>query len=377
MQGQEAQYNAKVDAIKAEHDKLLEEAFQRAKVSFCHGYGMFDFLCSTHQAEAGDVHQQDLKALRAESGSTIEQVRAVHDATLNDLRLEHAAALESAVGDVGKQITKLSLELKATQDDLAKAKANLEAARSEVDTLTVQRDEARAALAATPERSPEHAEEVARVTGELGVTKDDLQAVTEMLQLTKASLEEMSNNHVTELEEAAIRRAEEVKKLRATHDSEVTALATQKSDLISKLSDLEGELATLKALVDVQTPTPKSNGAMVHSQSPGITKEELQQMHEAHNLKVHDLQAEHEKAVKGVKEELGASENTVDELKADVARKAMEIQYLESEQDEQNDRITRYECSIFQIRFLISRPCRLQEDLEAATNRIKSLEAAQ
>ena len=31
-QGQEAQYNAKVDAIKAEHDKLLEDAFERAKV---------------------------------------------------------------------------------------------------------------------------------------------------------------------------------------------------------------------------------------------------------------------------------------------------------------------------------------------------------
>lgn len=32
VQSQEAQYNAKVDAVKAEHAQLLEEAFSRAKV---------------------------------------------------------------------------------------------------------------------------------------------------------------------------------------------------------------------------------------------------------------------------------------------------------------------------------------------------------
>lgn len=31
-QSQEAQYNAKVDVVKAEHAKLLQEAFERAKV---------------------------------------------------------------------------------------------------------------------------------------------------------------------------------------------------------------------------------------------------------------------------------------------------------------------------------------------------------
>ena len=31
-QGQEAMYNAKVDAVKAEHEQLLQDAFERAKV---------------------------------------------------------------------------------------------------------------------------------------------------------------------------------------------------------------------------------------------------------------------------------------------------------------------------------------------------------
>ncbi|KAK7064336.1 laminin-like protein epi-1 [Favolaschia claudopus] len=325
LEGQEAQYNAKVDAVKAEHDKLLQEAFERAK------------------AEASDLHQQDLQALRAQSSSSVEQVRASHESALNDLKQEHASALESTVGGLEKQIAKLNLELKATQDDLAKAKTNVEAARVEVENLTAQRDEAKAALSAAPEVSPQHAEEVSRLTKELSIVKDDLQDSTEMLNLTKASLEELSNNHTRELEELAQARAEETMKLRAAHDEEITTLASQKSELLTKLSDLEGELATLKATIEAGAPAPK---------------EELQRMHEAHNLKVGDMQADHEKAIKGYKDELEASLTKVDELNAEVARKAMEIQYLESDQDENAERVTR-----------------LQEDLQAANDKLKALGA--
>ncbi|KAJ7103667.1 hypothetical protein B0H15DRAFT_228317 [Mycena belliarum] len=343
LEGQEAQYNAKVDAVKAEHDKLLQEAFERAK------------------AEASDLHQQDLQALRAESSSTMQQVVAAHETSLQDLKAEHASALETTVGDLEKQISKLNLELKATQDDLAKAKANVELARSEVENLTNQRDEARTALTAVPEVSPQHAEELSRLTNEVGVAKDDLQAVTEMLNLTKASLEEMSNNHTAELEEAAKGRAEEVTKLRAAHDEEVNVLVAQKSELLMRLSDLEGELATVKASIDAEVaPKANGNGAVAPPQSPGITKEELQRMHEAHNLKVHDMQAEHEKAIKALKDELEAAETKVDGLNAEVARKAMEIQYLESDQDDTQERITR-----------------LQEDLEAANEKLKATRAAE
>ena len=32
LQSQESKYNAKVDAVKAEHEQLLQEAFEKAKV---------------------------------------------------------------------------------------------------------------------------------------------------------------------------------------------------------------------------------------------------------------------------------------------------------------------------------------------------------
>jgi DNA repair exonuclease SbcCD ATPase subunit len=285
----------------------------------------------------------------------MEQLRAAHQDTINGLKAEHAATLESRVKALEKKLSNQDLELKATQDDLAKAKASLDVARTEVESLIAQRDEARnEAAAAAASSAPDQSEEVGRLTKELSHAKDDHAALTDVLALTKASLTEMSESHSKELEEAAKGRAEEVTKLRAVHDEEVASLATQKSEMLTRLSDLEGELATLKASVAAEPPTsPKANGnGVAHLPSPGVTKEELQRMHEAHNLKLHDLQAEHEKALKALNEELDKSHSKADELQQDLARKAMEIKYLEQEQDDSQDQITRY-VRFFGLHFLL------------------------
>jgi hypothetical protein len=110
-----------------------------------------------------------------------------------------------------------------------------------------------------------------------------------------------------------------------------------------RLSDLEGELATLKATISSETAVTKntSNG-VTHLASTGVTKEELQRLHEAHNLKMHDLQAEHEKAMNTMKLELEASVRRTEEVQQEVARKGMEIEYLEQEQEDSQEQITRY-----------------------------------
>lgn len=308
----------------------------------CHLYSTY-LICFPIQNEAGEVHSQELQALRASSSSTIEQIQAANKVAFETLQQEHGVALASEVQTLNKQISKLSLELKATQDDLTKCKASLEASRAEVEVLTKERDEARAAAEAAPTVSPEHTAEVARLTQELSNTKDDLAAVTDMLNLTKASINEMSENHKRAAEEAAESRAGEIMKLRSAHDEEVAALATHKSELLVRLSDLEGELATAKASLEASAATTKhdTNG-VTQPQSPGVTKEELQRLHEAHNLKMNDVQAEHEKALKALREELEASHASVGDLKQEIGRKAMEIQYLEQEQDENQEQITRY-----------------------------------
>lgn len=293
------------------------------------------------QHAAGAAHGQDLQALRAESQTTIEQLRTAHQSTIDDLNKEHGTLLESQVSALSKQISNQGLELKATQDDLVKAKAALEASRAEVTNLTAQLNTAKVSAAGAA-LDPAIAEEIERLTKALSHAHDDVAATHDALSLTKQSLTEVTDNQAKELEEAAKSRVEEVTRLKAAHEQEVKTLVGQKSDLATKLSDLEGELATLKASVSAEAPvSTKTNGSFPPA-SPGITKEELQRMHEAHNAKMNDLQAEHEKAIQRFKGDLEASLSKAEELQQEVTRKAMEIQYLEQEQDESADQITRY-----------------------------------
>lgn len=151
----------------------------------------------------------------------------------------------------------------------------------------------------------------------------------------------MSDNHVTELEEAAKARAEQATKLRSEHDAEISQLATEKSELILKISDLEGELATIKATLEAEPVVYKGNGS-VAPQSPGVSAEDLQRMHEAHNLKLGDLISEHEKAVKLLEKEREEAVQRALEAEESVRHKAMELHLLETESTENQEEITRY-----------------------------------
>ncbi|KAH7870750.1 uncharacterized protein C8R40DRAFT_1162989 [Lentinula edodes] len=329
LEGQEAKYNAKVDDVKAEHDKLLQEAFERAK------------------SEASEIHKQDLAEVRGGFDQTAAQLQANHDSTVESLRAEHAEILETQSKSFEKQISKLSLELKATQDDLAKSKAALEASKTEIENLTNQRDAARAAGEASPDPSSELSAEVTRLAQELSNSKDDLSAVTDQLNLTKESIVAMTANHAAELEEAAKARAEETTKLRSAHDAEISLIVTQKSELSMQISDLQGELATVKATLEAEPAAPKGNGSV--PQSPGVSREELQRMHEAHNLKMNDLIAHHEKEMKVIKEERDNSLQSAREADERCSAKAMELHLLESESEENGDEITRLKEYIDQL----------------------------
>ncbi|KAG9314252.1 hypothetical protein JVU11DRAFT_5040 [Chiua virens] len=322
LEVQQAKYAAKVDAVKAEHDQLLQEAFEQAKER--------------------EVHGQDLQALRSESQATIEQLRAAHQSTINDIRAEHEASLESQVSAIEKKLSSQSLELRATQDDLSKAKTALDASRVEGDSLKAQLEETRASLIAV-NGNADQVVESERLTQELTNLRDENVMLNDVLAATKESLSEMSTNHSKELEEAAGIRVEEIMRLRTIHDGELSTLAAQKSELALSLSDLEGEIAMLKAQLAAteSVAVPKSNGA-VHATATTVTRDELQKVHEAHNLKMHDLHVEHDRIVRALRTEVDALQARLDEVQQDVARKSMEIQYLEQEQEENQDSITRY-----------------------------------
>lgn len=308
------------------------------------------------QNEAGSAHSQDLQALRAESQATTDQLRLAHQTTVEGLKAEHQAALESQVKSLEKQISKQAVELKATQEDLAKAKGALASSTAELESLKIQLDEARAVAAAVDQTDKD--EVIVRLQKELANAREDNASLNDMFMATKESLTEVSRNHVKELEEAAKGRAEEVTKLRAVHQEEISGVTSEKSELQTKLSDLEGELATIKATLATESvSSPKSNGT-AHARTSSVSRDELQKLHEAHNLKVHDLQAEHERAIKALREQYEIALAKADELQQEVGRKAMEIQYLETDQDESQDQITRY-VKIFGLKSFVGAMCTL------------------
>lgn len=280
--------------------------------------------------------------LRAESQATIEQLRAAHQSTIEGLQAEHAAALESQVSVMEKKLNTQSLELRATQDDLSKGKATLETLRAENESLRAQLEDTRANFTAVSANTGQ-ATEIERLLNEVSTLRDENVMLNDVLAITKESLSEMSANHSKELEEAARIRVEEVMRIRSIHDGEIGTLAAQKSELALSLSDLEGEIATLRAQLAAVEPaaSPRSNG-VVHASATTVTRDELQKVHEAHNLKMHDLQAEYDHVVRGLRVEVETLQTRLDEVQQDVARKSMEIQYLEQEQEESQDSITRY-----------------------------------
>jgi chromosome segregation ATPase len=291
------------------------------------------------------MHGVDLQALRAESAASIEQVTQLRKDTINSLKAEHATILEEQTTDLSKQISKLTLELKATQDDLAKSKAALTTSAQELDSLKSQLEVARAtAEVLVSSAPPDRTKEVDSLKKELADVKSDLTALQEVLAAANESIADITHRNGRDLEEAAEARAAGVAKLKSTHESEVAQLVKVKSDLASKLSDAQSEIATLRATIGAEPAIPIATRALGHGRtgSGTVTKEEIQKMHEAHNLKMNDLQVEHEKKLKELGEELEATNGKTKELEAEVSRKAMEISYLEQEQEEMNDTITRY-----------------------------------
>lgn len=275
----------------------------------------------------------------------MEQLISSHQVQIQDIKSEGLLNLEEQVSALEKTINSKNVELKATQDDLMKAKAALSATAAEIETLKQQLAESKAlasSIAATV--TAEQVAEVQKMSKELSNTRDDLAAMNEVLAVTNSSIAHMSSKHSKELEESAQARADEVLRLRAAHDEEVSRLVDEKAVLVARVSDLEGEMANLQssmaAAAELQA-LQKRNG-VAHAAAPEVTKEELQKLHEAHNLKMLDLQAEHDKAARVVKEDLELARVEAGELQNSIDGKNMEMDFMQREMDEKDDAITRY-----------------------------------
>lgn len=251
--------------------------------------------------------------------------------------------MQAEVQALEKQISTLNLELKVTREDLAKAKASLESSASLESALRAQIEEKESDLVAA-KAAGAHNEELAQLTKELENAKAELASRTEDFTAFKESFQQIMLNHQTELEEAAKGHTEETIKLRESHAEQEASFKRDREELASRISELEVELATLKAAmadttmtVIPSTPRKESNG-----NATTVTKEELQRMHEAHNLKLYEMESAHAQAVKALTEKLEAATILAEEQHAHAERLQMELTFTENSAEEMEDELKQY-----------------------------------
>jgi len=297
------------------------------------------------QSEAVSDHAAEIQDVRTQYEEAIDQVRAAHENTVKELVAAHDEALSTSSKSSEKKLSSIGLELRATQDDLAKAKANFATAQNEGVALTTQVNQLKEALDTAQAAASTDAEQVAEIgqlKAEVFSLNDELSMVKGAFQATKESFTEISTNHEGELEEKTRLHVEQIQKLKAELEEERASFAQVRTKLESELEDerVAKERAKAEALAAqtaLQTPpmSPKPNG---NAPMPMVPKEELQKLHEAHCAKLSELEADYQKVQEDLEEQLRAMRGNYEEANAALQSKTLELQFTESEkQDLESD----------------------------------------
>jgi chromosome segregation ATPase len=286
--------------------------------------------------------------LRAQSQEAIDQVCAAHETTVEELNAAHEEVLSISSKSLENKLNSVGLELRATQDDLAKAKANLAAAQNEVDALTTQVNQLKEALdtaQAAASSDVGYAAETEQLRGEVFSLNDELSMVKGAFQATKESFSEISANHERELEEKTKLHVEQTQRLKAELEEERASFARIRTKLESELEDerVAKERAKAEALAAqtaLQTPpmSPKSNG---NAPTPMVPREELQKLHEAHSAKLSEVEADHQKALDDLEEQLRVMKGNYEEANAALHSKTLELKFTESDKQDLESEVAR------------------------------------
>lgn len=222
----------------------------------------------------------------------------------------------------------------------------------------------------------------ARAEAEQG--REDLATFQKMLAESQeafaADIEGTKAAHKRELDELSASHSEALKKALAAHEEGLAKVNTERANLRSELED-ERE-AKERALALVQDLNDKLAAAAVPPPAPkptvtGVSKEELEKLHQAHNATLVSLEAEHAKALQGLKDTLAEKEAALESAEAETSRKEMEIGYMASDKEEQDSEIERCVSFPASCLNLHSRCCsyRLKEDLSRTTEELTALKA--
>ena len=277
----------------------------------------------------------------------MEQLRSAHSSSLAQLESSHNEALDASRKSFEKQLASLNLELKATQDDLAKAKQTVgtlqsesAAKEAEIERLKGEVESAKSTTAAESEKDVQ----IAALRKQLEVMADDLEATKMASEAQKESLREMTESHQRDLEEAAKSRVEAVQALKEELEQETNGWAAEKAKLTQDLEDERVAKERAKAEAQaaqtaLRTPpmSPKVNG----QPSQMVPRDELLKAHEAHSAKMDEVNSSHLKMTEALTKEVEELKSEVSELKNNLSSKTLELKFLGDEKQELEEELER------------------------------------
>lgn len=316
-----------------QHDEI-QKVYSEAKVRVilkAPGYWLI-FFENTADAE----HKIELQKLRWQSDATIEQITSANREALHDTQASLSAEADERVEKLQKRLSEAELELQATQEDLHKSKLSLSGKCIELEAVTLQVQKMHAEKSASSVFSASHSD--AGVHKELETTRDELRGLRAAFQATKESMASMLTHHRRELEGVERTHVDELADLGRKSAQEKSDLLDAKDAAQTRIRELEIEInnAERNAQMLVMSPPAESQGVT------SVTREELARMHEAHNLKLHTVDAEHRQVLQLMSNSIEQLIRDKEELRSAAERREMEIHFLSTENEENADRIKRY-----------------------------------
>lgn len=311
-----------IESLQGEKEESVRKAFNEAKDA------------------ASSEHKGELRKLRHEAELTIAQIQEAGKVKLENMNSSLATEAEERIAELRKRLGDTDLELRAARDDLLKTKASLSQKETELSSITNEYNDMKEMSKLGKREEANSSTEVADLQKKLEATIDELSGTRAAFEATKESIEAMSNNHRQELEESATKRAREMADLQQAFELEKADLIEKKNAALNKVHELEIEVKS------GENGHVQSQAASTTSGPSGIPREELNRMYEAHNLKVHSLEANHRKSISEMEATLEQSLKFKEELQAAAERREMEIHFLTTENEENADRIKRLEDEI-------------------------------
>lgn len=187
---------------------------------------------------------------------------------------------------------------------------------------------------------------------ELANTKEDLETFKRILAESQESFtadtEATKAAHKREVGDLAGSHVEAVKQLKGSHEDVLGKLNAEKATLQGRLEDERdakekalGQVGSLQATI-ASTPAPAPiTSPRTSGVSPSLTKEEVEKLHQAHNARIIELEAEHAKALEAIQEQLVEKEAALADAEKDAETKILEMEFMASEKEELDSELER------------------------------------